>query len=300
MRFLILLLTFVAQRKYNLTLSRQHDTWATQYLDFFEKQLPVVRHHTILYLAFGILLPAILLSLLLLLVDDLLFGSLTLFVNFVVLFFCLGCGYLKNSMDAYLNHWLRGRYQLALEALTSADIHIDNAETLSQAEIHQAACTAFMYQTFQRYFIIIFWFMAVGPTGALVARLAHVSSATTSVYRPQRVSFLCYLLEWVPARILGLTFALVGNFSAIIKPISGKLCNPYASALEILEFSAASALANTKFTYYPPSQPDTAIPNAVPNEKAVQLMGLRELLNRALVAWFGVLAIVAIVEWFVW
>jgi hypothetical protein len=38
----------------------------------------------------------------------------------------------------------------------------------------------------------------------------------------------------------------------------------------------------------------------VPNEKAVQLMGLRELLNRALVAWFGVLAIVAIVEWFVW
>lgn len=294
MRFLILLLTFVVQRKFSLTLSRHHDVWAGQYLDFFEKKMPVVRHNSVVYLAIGIVLPAFLLAFILALVNDLLFGVMTLFINFVVLFMCLGCGYLKTLMDDYLNYWLKGEYQRALNTLESARIHISNADNLSQAEIHRAACSAFVYQTFQRYFIIIFWFMLAGPVGALVARLADVSAESDSSYRPARVRFLCQLLEWLPARLLAVTFSLVSNFPVMVKQTIVKLCDPLASAAEILEYSAVNALCSAKYSYYPDVKESK---DTVRNE--VQLTGLRELLNRSLLLWFAVLAVLALIAEFV-
>ena len=293
MRFVVLLIAYVVQRKFNLTLSRQHDLWASQYLDFIEKQLPVIRHSASFYLAIGIILPATMLSILLFIMADFLFGSVVLFINFVMLFLCLGCGYLKGTIDAYLEHWLQGRYQAALETLHEADIFIDNADELSQAEIHHAVCAAFMYQTFQRYFMVIFWFMLTGPVGALVARLAHVSAVVPSVYRPRHVRLLSQLLEWLPARVLSLTFILTFKSSGPVKQSVQTLANPTAEAMDVLEIGAASVLANDKYQYYPPARRA----GGLPANAEVQLIGLRELLNRALVAWFLAIGAVALLLW---
>ena len=314
MRFLVLLLTYILQRKFNLTISRQHDIWVSRYLNFFEKQMPVVRQNSSLYLAIGIVLPALALSILLFIVDDVLFGVFTLFIHFVMLFLCLGCGFLKGAFDAYLQCWLEGRYEAALETLVAADIHIHDAEGLSQAEIHHAVCSAFLYQTFQRYFMVIFWFMVAGPVGALVARLAHISAVVPSVYRPQRVSFLSHLLEWIPARPLSLTFAISARFSGSLKAGLSRLADPYADALDVLEVNAEAALGSEKYSYNPPSPSQTQKtysqsntlgageyadlskpPGA--NKNAVQLMGMRTLLNRSLVIWFAALALIALIEW---
>jgi len=295
MRFLVLLIAYVAQRKFDLTLSRQHDLWASEYLDFLEKQLPVIRHNSTIYLAIGIVLPAVLLSMLLFVLNDVLFGSLVLFVNFIMLFMCLGCGYLKATIDSYLKHWLEGRYQAALESLHRADIYINNADELSQAEIHHAVCSAYLYQTFQRYFMVIFWFMLAGPVGALVARLAHVSSVVPSLYRPQRVRFLSQLLEWLPARVLSLTFVLTFKIEGSVKLAVRTLCDPRVRALDVLESGAASALGNENYKYYPQSQNSTDVPADI----EVQLIGLRDLLNRALLVWFVLIGATTFLNWLI-
>ena len=293
MKFLVLLLTFVVQRRFNLALSQQHDAWAVQFLSFFEKKMPVVRHHTALYLAIGIFLPALMLTGLLIYIDDLLYGAVALFVSFIMLFMCFGCGYLKAAIDAYIQFWQQGRYQSAYEALASADIHIEHSQNLSAAEIHYEVCVNFIYHTFQRYFGIIFWFMLVGPVGALVARLAQVTSVKHSAYRPKSVDKLSILLEWIPARLLGLTFALVGNFSGAMKQGLNSLIDPHSSARDVLKYSASGAVSGTKGGYSAEIEPGPAQREA----DVKKIIALRGVLNRALIVWLAVLAMVTIVSW---
>ncbi len=289
MKFLVLLLTYVVQRKFEMSLSRLHDHWADQFLVFFEGLFPVIRHHTTLYLLIAIFLPALLLFIILSLLENQVFGLATLVVNFLVLFMCLGCGYLKPAVEGYLKHWQNGDASEALNVLQDADIHLDNPENLSAAEVHYQVLCRFMSQTFHRYFMVIFWFMLAGPVGALVARLAHVSAVQPSVYRPQHVKNLGHLLEWIPARLLTFTFALVGNFTGATRQSLSSLIDPYAGADEVLQRGAAGGLDNLPL--------EVIAGPAQPAKDAAQLVSLRELMNRALVVWLAVLAMLTISGW---
>ena len=289
MKFLVLLLTFILQRKLNLTISRQHDQWARRFLTFFEAQLPVIRHHATLYVMIAIILPALALLLLLTLVDGLLYGVGTLFVHIVMLFLCLGCGYLKQAVELYLSQWEAGSYQSAFRTLEDAEIVIQNAETMTPAEIHYHACSQFMYQTFQRYFMVIFWYMVGGPVGALVARLAHVAGSTPRVYVPSQMVVIYQLLEWLPVRLLGLTFALVGNFSATLKNALNYLIDPATPPLPLLQAAAAGAVESY------PERPVRGEADALKDSR--QMIGLRDLLNRAMMVWFSLIAVLTIVGW---
>ncbi len=289
MKFLVLLLTFILQRKLNLTISRQHDQWARRFLAFFEAQLPVIRHHTVLYLLIAIILPALALLLLLTMIEGVFYGVGTLFVHIVMLFLCLGCGYLKQAVELYLSQWEAGSYQSAFRTLESAEIYIEGAESMTPAEIHYQACSQFMYQTFQRYFMVIFWYMVAGPVGALVARLAHVAGSEPRVYVPPHMGLIYRLLEWLPARLLGLTFALVGNFGPTIKSALNDLIDPAIQALPLLQHAAAGAVESF------PSRPIRG--EAEPVRDGHQMINLRDLLNRSMIVWFSLIAILTIVGW---
>ncbi|OZG72500.1 regulatory signaling modulator protein AmpE [Hahella sp. CCB-MM4] len=289
MKFLVLLLTFVLQRKLNLTLSRQHDQWARQFLEFFEAKFPVIRHNATLYVVIAILLPAVVLTLVLTLVDDVLFGVATLFVHIVMLFLCLGCGYLKQAVELYRTQWEAEHYQSAFRTLESADIFIKDADKLTPAEVHYQATSQYMYMTFQRYFMVIFWYMVAGPVGALVARLAHVAGCESTTYVPRQVGIVYKVLEWLPARLLALSFALVGNFGETIKSSLNYMIDPAVGALKVLQQAAAGAIESM------PAVPAAGEANALRDSR--QLVALRDLLNRSVMVWFSVIAILTIVGW---
>jgi len=66
-----------------------------------------------------------------------------------------------------------------------------------------------------RMLAVLFWFVILGPAGALLYRLSDVQNR---VYRNQQTEYaranqrLYYILSWLPARLSVLGYAVVGNF----------------------------------------------------------------------------------------
>jgi len=86
-------------------------------------------------------------------------------------------------------------------------------------ESEEAALQRLVYSGYARWFAPLFYFLLAGPVAALLYR------ATASLAQRHPESFYMQVLrwmDWLPARLLGLTFALSGDFMAVSK------CNPLA------------------------------------------------------------------------
>jgi len=77
---------------------------------------------------------------------------------------------------------------------------------------------ALFISTYTHVFAIIFWFIILGPVGAALYYSVNVLLAyfeqqeVKSANHIQVILKIRALLDWVPVRLLGLTFALVGHF----------------------------------------------------------------------------------------
>lgn len=100
----------------------------------------------------------------------------------LILFYCLGSGFYKGMVE-------------------------DPAAKIT-SEVETVWQTAL-----QRLFGVIFWFMFLGPAGAILYRL---NEHLTHRYRWKEVQpsaqYMQLLLDWIPVRLMGLSFALMGNF----------------------------------------------------------------------------------------
>ncbi|MEM1243405.1 MAG: regulatory signaling modulator protein AmpE [Pseudomonadota bacterium] len=72
-----------------------------------------------------------------------------------------------------------------------------------------------------QFFAVIFWFVVLGPLGALFYRLivlnAEQSRPPESKHQPlhHAASMLQGILDWIPVRLLGVGYALVGDFGNV-------------------------------------------------------------------------------------
>lgn len=70
-------------------------------------------------------------------------------------------------------------------------------------------------QSYQKIFSVIFWYFIFGPVGLVL----YVVVRTLHTYFVNQKDFTRVLsvMDWVPMRLVGLSFALVGNFAAVFK-----------------------------------------------------------------------------------
>jgi len=67
-------------------------------------------------------------------------------------------------------------------------------------------------------FTVIFWFVILGPFGAVFSRLlSDLADTKRWEHLSGLASFISEWLSWLPVRLLCLSFALVGSFSAVVK-----------------------------------------------------------------------------------
>jgi AmpE protein len=62
---------------------------------------------------------------------------------------------------------------------------------------------------------VLFWFVLLGPCGALLYRLAQLLAATPAAEDPARARKFAALLDWLPAHLMALALALASNFDAV-------------------------------------------------------------------------------------
>lgn len=140
---------------------------------------------------------------------------------------------------------------------------------------------ALVREVLQGYMVTVFWFALLGPAGALGYRLLRLLADQADSSAASPASALAHALEWIPARLLAASFALVGHFDHVRAELADVVLR-WELPSDVLVHRAAEAALN-----------GGSGPLAGSDAVGV-LADTRTLLVRALVAWAVALALLAV------
>ncbi|TLX57333.1 hypothetical protein DN824_11400 [Stutzerimonas nosocomialis] len=276
MSFLVLLLVLLVEKFSSLRLAVQRDGW------WLALQTRLQAHPTLsgspwLLLTLLVLLPVLALALLLAVLEPLAYGLLILPVHLLVVLYSLGRGDVKRQLGPFRDMWRReDREGAFLAAERDLGLTADSEQGLFEGvERH------LLWQGFQSFFVVIFWYMLLGPLVALGYRLlALVAEHGASQGLRERAAQVRHALDWLPVRALTASFALVGNFVAVNRVLLPELLHWELPADRLLgQAGPAAADLDERFI----GEPGVA-----------RLDALWALLIRAGALWYAVFAVVTL------
>lgn len=196
-------------------------------------------------------------------------GAAMLLVGTASLFFAFGRANYDALLDRFLARSRAGDNEgaaLLLEEV-GAETEADDVESFGRL-----AAKVFAYEGFQRWFAPVFYFFLLGPFWAVAYRLIQLGSEDPKV----PVGSLRHLIDWLPSRLLLLTFALVGDIQRGVQYTLNNALDPQLETDEIL-LQGIEACA--------------VIRAAAPDGRVEQV---RDVTRRALILWLVVASLVAI------
>jgi len=183
-------------------------TWFHAWLEKIDRQSAV----TVLILGVGV--PALLVALVEAGLDRVLLGLFGLILGAFVLYYCWGPRDLERDVEAVVKAPDVDRRAAALHALRDSDDITFTSESVVES-VFAAALS--------RWFGVLFWFVVLGPAGALLYRLAQLLALSPDFAHEQSSSTqiaaqrLASVLDWAPAHLMALCLALASNFDAVFK-----------------------------------------------------------------------------------
>jgi len=231
MSFLVLLLAVWVEKFSALRHRVQHDGGWIRELHKLEAS-PRLAQRPWLVLAVLVLAPVALLALVLVVLQPVAYGLLALPIHLLIVIYSLGRGDLLAGLGPFRDAWRREDLQAASHvAKRDLDICADNAEQLlERVEGH------LLWQAYQSFFAVIFWYFLLGPVAALSYRLlALAEEYAKNPAVVERAAQLRHAFDWVPVRLLAASLALVGNFVAVSRVMLHELLNWNISAAQLIE-----------------------------------------------------------------
>lgn len=138
-----------------------------------------------------------------------------LLFSILVLLFCLGPRELDGQVNAYLEAVEAGDESRAAEL--AGDITGQPAPGDAEAR-NRAVAEAVLVEFNDRSFSVLFWFVVLGPLGAILFRCASLMRKLSIEEMENAGAFheaalrLHGILAWLPARLIALGYALAGSF----------------------------------------------------------------------------------------
>ena len=219
-------------------------------------------------------IPLVLLALLLKLLAPLAYGWLLLPVHLLVVIYSLGRGDLLAALGPFRDSWRRGDSEAAY-LVAQRDLGVDGE---GEATLLPNVQTFMVWQAYQSFFAVIFWYVLLGPVAALAYRLLAllVEHSQADALR-ERAGQLRHAFDWLPVRVLAASFALVGNFIAVSRALLHEALSWDISAAQLAS-GAARAAAET--------------PGPTLGEAGVATLdSLWQLLVRAAILWYAAIAL---------
>ena len=273
MSFVVLLLAVWIEKFSALRHRLQRDGGWLRELAKLENS-PRLANRPWLVLVLTILLPVALLGLLLVVLEPVAYGLLALPVHLLVVIYSLGRGDLLGELGPFRDAWRREDLQAAAHvAERDLGICADSGEQLlQQVQSH------LLWQAYQSFFAVIFWYALLGPLAALAYRLVALASEHATVPALREVAVqVRHGFDWLPVRVLAASFALVGNFAGVSRALLHELLSWDISAAQLVIISARAA---------------GETPEPVIGEAGVSsLDDLWQLLVRAAVFWYAGFAV---------
>ncbi|WP_273824759.1 MULTISPECIES: regulatory signaling modulator protein AmpE [Pseudomonas] len=180
-----------------------------------------------------VLLPVVLLGLLLMVLQPVAYGLLALPVHLLVVVYSLGRGDLLAALGPFRDAWRRGDLQAGVH-VARRDMNLTCAE--NGEELLEKVQGYLLWQAYQSFFAVIFWYFLLGPVAALSYRLlALAAEHSQNPALAERATLLRHAFDWLPVRLLAASLALVGNFVAVSRIMLHELLNWDISARQLIE-----------------------------------------------------------------
>lgn len=216
MKLIAILVCLGIERYFRLGLHLQRFSWLNCYVAVLRKLIkPTVLWQGWLAVILVQLPLLIIVALICYLTAHHLYGFIGLLFSIVVLLYCLGPGDVYQEVQDYVAvaespeaNELQEQYLTAV---------IETAPPKTPAARTQALSAAIVVKGNDQLLGVLFWFLILGPIGAvfyrLTERLAKNVTGDLLIDAESQLMTLWQLINWVPARLTSLIYALLGNFA---------------------------------------------------------------------------------------
>lgn len=281
MTFLVLLLTVGAYKVLGWHFRASHDRWFFNLCDSLKQQL---KEWPRLAMLLSLLIPLFIVSVVLNITRDWLFGFVGVLLQVLVLSYALGRVNLFEQLKEYLQHWINGDYQSAYHH-AEKQFNLELGFTAGDRNsLHTATCQGLLYQWFEQVFVIIFWYLLAGPLAALFMRLLSLYERHGRQNGNEGALQLLHVFEWLPTRLLVFIFAIAGNFALCFKAL-----------LEIIvDYKMPTAAVLFKSGLAATGLNGSELASSGDEERVGQLQALQSLMVRSLVVCMILVALLAI------
>jgi AmpE protein len=194
-----------------------------------------------------------------------------------VVLYCLGPGDLNRDIDRY---FAAANDQERASAADALAVSLDSPREDDAA----FALRAMLVAAHDRIFAALFWFVVLGPMGIVLFRQASVmrhDAAEATESMSDWAEQLYQILVWIPARLFALGFGIAGSFTHAFEAWREAEDFGLASGERVIGAVGLGAVQS--------SQPEAS--DAEPSQRARAVRGL---INRTLIVWLTLLALLAL------
>src|SRR5690625_862878 len=208
----------------------------------------------------------------------------------LVLIYTLGPRYLEADIDAVLGAENREQASVAAQALR---VHADDDAALPLTP--SALVEATVLSALKRRFGVVFWFLLLGPGGAVLYRLAQRlgGHADTDAERRGAARRFAEGMDWPASHLMVFAMALVSDFDAVIGAWRewhrAPTRSPWTFEPGFLG-TVARAGVDADVAAGDEGENDTGNP-------VIELTDTRRLLLRVLLVWLAVMAVLVLLSW---
>jgi membrane protein required for beta-lactamase induction len=238
---------------------------------FTGKRMPPLQFIVILAL------PVLVLLCIQILLYDFLFNIPGFIFGVLIFIYCLGPACLSSDIEAYIHARTIGDDD---EALHYAGTITESAASTSPDQQINDVTRAILYVANERIFATIFWFIILGPFGAILYRLiSELSKQIEYTELAEFSEFIHAIMAWVPARMLAAGYALTGNFDGAYHAYKDRAYTSDISQSnnEVLVSTGLGAMRNLEM--------ETEI---------ASVHAAQALVMRSVIVWIGILAVMTL------
>lgn len=227
-----------------------------------------------------IIVPPVLLILIVQLqVNSILFNIPGFIFGILIFIYCLGPACLSSDVEAYLHAREIADDDDALHYAGSitgkSPSSIPDQQTIDVTQ-------AILYVANERVFSTIFWFILLGPFGAILYRLIS-ELRKQDINKLSSISNFCHsLMAWIPARMLAIGYALTGNFDNALNAYKSRNINSQITGFDQDNYSV---LVSTGLG---------AMQNMEVDNEIASVTAAQALVMRAVIVWIGILAVMTL------
>lgn len=138
-------------------------------------------------------------------------------LSVLIIYFCIGRRSLREHAEAVELPLRSGDLVIAREAVARI-VSRDTAQ-LSEPEVASAVCESVLENGSDALFAALFWFLVAGIPGVVIYRAVNTLDAMWG-YKNTRYQYFGWaaarlddVLNWLPARLVAVSYALMGHFS---------------------------------------------------------------------------------------